>query len=244
MAVESEATRAASARRLIRGCRHGALGTSLGGEPYVSFVAVACDTDASPLLLLSDLAQHTRNLLADPRVSLLFADTEGHADPLAGPRLTVLGRAARDDDARTAARFAARHPASAAYAGFADFHLYRVAVERGHLVAGFGRIAWLDGTDLRFSGNVAALAAAEAEIVAHMNSEHADAIAAYASRLLGRSGTGWQMSGIDPEGCDLRRPNAGGDETARLDFPEPVFDASMARQTLIAMKAAERKSPG
>ena len=184
----------------------------MAGRPYVSLVASACDIDASPLLLLSDLAQHTRNLLADPRVSLLFEDTGDHPDRLAGPRLTLLGRAERCDDPRAAARFAARHPASAAYAGFADFHLYRVAIERGHLVAGFGRIAWIEDGELRFATEAPALAAAEAEIVAHMNADHADAIALYAERLLGQQGEGWRMTGIDPEGLDPRREG----ETKRL----------------------------
>src|SRR3984893_16295135 len=102
-----------AARRLIRGRDHAALGTSLAGRPYVSLVATACDSDATPLLLLSDLAQHTKNLVADPSGSLLFEEVSGHADPLAGPRLTLLGRAERCDDPRAAARFAARHPASA-----------------------------------------------------------------------------------------------------------------------------------
>ncbi|TMJ61586.1 MAG: heme iron utilization protein, partial [Alphaproteobacteria bacterium] len=145
------------ARRLIRSRGHAALGTSLAGRPYVSLVAAACDGDASPLLLLSDLAQHTKNLTAEPAVSLLFEDVAGHADPLAGPRLTLLGRAERCNDSRAAARFAARHPPSASYAGFADFHLYRVSIERGHLVAGFGRIAWIEATELRFGVDASAL---------------------------------------------------------------------------------------
>ncbi len=77
--------RGGAARRLIRGRDRAALATSLAGWPYASLVVTACDSDASPLLLLSDLAQHTRNLVADPRVSLLFEDTGEHADPLAGP---------------------------------------------------------------------------------------------------------------------------------------------------------------
>src|SRR5260370_24510247 len=101
--------RGAEARRLIRRRDHAALATLLDGRPYVSLVATACDSDASPLLLLSDLAQHTKNLLADPRVSLLFEDTAGLPEPLAGPRLTVLGHAERVDDPHLAGRFAARH---------------------------------------------------------------------------------------------------------------------------------------
>src|SRR5579872_3338143 len=110
MAAE-ERDRAAEARRLIRGRDHAALATSFDGHPYVSLVAVACDSDASVLLLLSDLAQHTRNLAADPRVSLLFADDAGLGEPLATARLSLLGRVERVENPAAAARFAARHPA-------------------------------------------------------------------------------------------------------------------------------------
>src|SRR4051794_12375550 len=103
------------ARRLIRSRQHGTLGTLMDGQPYVSLVAIACDTDGAPLLLLSDLAQHTKNLLADPHVSLLFEATSGYPDPLAGPRLTAIGRAERYDDPRALARFTGRHPSSAQY---------------------------------------------------------------------------------------------------------------------------------
>src|SRR5215831_3386030 len=126
-------------RRLLRTRERAALATSLRGVPYASLVLFAVDLDASPLLLLSELAQHSRNIGFDPRVSLLVDATEDHPDPLTGPRLSLLGQAQPTDDPRALARFVAHHPASAAYAGFADFHLYRVAVERGHLVAGFGR---------------------------------------------------------------------------------------------------------
>ena len=232
---------ATEARRLIRTRDCAALATSLGGRPYVSLVAVACDSDASPLLLLSDLAQHTVNLLADPRVSLLFEAVSGYADPLAGPRLTLLGHAARVDDPRLAFRFTARHPSSTVYADFADFHLYRVAIERGHLVAGFGRIAWIEGKDLRFAGDASALARAEAEIVAHMNTDHQEAVRGYAERLLGRAGAGWRVTGIDPEGLDLRRDGDTGGETARLDFGEPVHTPEKARRALVALTEAARR---
>src|SRR5437667_201217 len=82
-------------RRIVRRRGHAALATSLDGRPYVSLVAVACDHDASPLLLLSDLAQHTKNLVAEPRIALLFEDAAELPDPLAGPRLSLLGAARR-----------------------------------------------------------------------------------------------------------------------------------------------------
>jgi putative heme iron utilization protein len=230
----------AEARRLMRRQDRAALGTSLDGVPYVSLVLAAFDLDATPLLLLSDLAQHTRNLAADPRVALLFDDTAGHADPLAGPRLTVLGRAERADKPRLVGRFTARHPSSAAYAGFGDFHLFRVAVGRGHLVAGFGRIDWIAGSDLRYAPAVEPLAAAADDIVAHMNADHADAVALYANRLLGRGGAGWRMTGIDPEGIDLRRAA----ESARLDFPEPVLTPAAVRAALVALAQQARAVAG
>jgi putative heme iron utilization protein len=233
-------------RRLIRRQTHAALATSGDGHPYVSLVALAFDYDAGPLLLLSDLAQHSRNIAADPRVSLLFdGEPPAHApvDPLAEPRLTLLGETARCDDASLLARFIARHPNAAAYAGFGDFHLYRVAIGRAHLIAGFGRISWVEAATLRFAGDASALAAAELAIIEHMNTDHADAVLLFAERLARRDGAGWHMTGIDPEGIDLRRPNGDAAETARLDFAAPVLDPQAAREALIALTAAARMAP-
>jgi putative heme iron utilization protein len=225
------------ARRLMRSRERAALATSLGGMPYASLVLVAADLDATPLLLLSDLARHSRNIAFDPRMSLLLDGTEGHPEPLAGPRLTVLGRAEAIVDPRRLARFAARHPSSAVYAGFADFRLYRVVVERGHLVAGFGRIEWIAGDDLLFAADAGALAAAEPAIVTQVNEAHADAIDCCAQRLLGRAGSGWRLTGIDPEGADLRRDN----ETARLDFAAPALTPDAARAALARLTDAARR---
>ena len=201
------------------------------GAPYASLVLIAADLDASPLLLLSDLAQHSRNIAFDPRVSLLVDGTAGFRDPLTGPRLTVMGQARAVEDRRALSRFIAHHPTSSAYSGFADFCLYRVVVERGHLVAGFGRIHWIDGQDLLFAADTAPLAAAEPEILRHMNEHHADAVADYARGLLGREGADWRMTGIDPEGADLQRDG----ETARLDFPAPVLTPAAARAALVEL---------
>jgi putative heme iron utilization protein len=233
-ALPAERDDAALARALLRRSDRAALATTLEGAPYASLVLIALDLDATPLLLLSDLARHSANIAADPRIALLCEGLAGQAEPLAGPRLTVLGRAEARADRRLLARFAARHPASRRYAGFGDFRLYRVAVERAHLVAGFGRIAWIAGADLLQAGDVAALAAAEPELLAELNATHAGALNRLAGRLLGRAGTGWWMSGLDPEGVDLRREA----ETARLDFPTPATTPQAARQALAALAAS------
>lgn len=235
-----DAETAALSRRIVRAAERAVLGTLLpDGAPYASLVLVATASDGTPLLLLSELAEHTRNLRRDPRASLLVDGTAGHPDPLTGPRLTLQGGAAVIDDADVAAareRFLARHPGAANYAGFADFRFWRIAVERGHLVAGFGRIAWLPG-DALVLATTGSLATAEADIIAHMNEDHAEAVDLYAERLLGRAGTGWRMIAIDPEGCDLRRAN----ETARLDFAAPVLDAAAARRELVRLVGTARE---
>src|SRR5258708_26827982 len=163
------------ARGLLRRADRAVLATRLGPEgwPYASLVLLAVDHDATPLLLLSDLAEHSRALAADARLSLLIDGTAGHADPLTGPRLTLLGAAERTAAPGHACRFLGRHPAAELYAGFADFHFYRVAVDRAHLVAGFGRIHWLEGEALGFDvGGAAALIEHEGDILAPLNAHH------------------------------------------------------------------------
>ena len=220
-------------RKLMRRCQRVGLGTAeRDGAPYVSLAMVALDHDATPLLYLSDLADHTKNLKGDARVSLLFDGTLEAAVPLAGERATLQGRIEVTTDERLLARYVARHPDAAAYAGFRDFNLYRVSVERAHLVAGFGRIHWVSGTDVVLDATATGdLAGREAGIVAHMNEDHADAVQLYAQALLGRSGGDWRMTGLDPDGCDLRR----GTETARLGFDGMVHDAEAARVELVRL---------
>lgn len=241
MGDDAGTAKAAAARRLMRSLDRATLATSLDGWPYASLVLVAAGMDATPLLLLSDLAEHTKNLKRDPRVSLLYDGTAGLADPLTGARVTVLGEIAPTDDPGLLRRYVARHPSAAAYAGFGDFRCYRLAVRRAHLVAGFGRIDWI-GADalLPAAGETTALADAEPGILAHMNDDHAAALELCARHLAGRAGTGWTMTGIDPDGIDLRRDG----ETARLDFARRVGDAGAARAELVRLAQAARAAAG
>lgn len=230
------------ARGLLRGLDRATLATSLAtalagqaGWPYASLVLIATAPDGSPLLLISRLAEHTKNLAAEPRLSLLLDGTAGHEDPLTGPRLTLLGRAAVSEDPRDRARFLARHPGAALYADFGDFAVWRVTVERGHFVAGFGRIRWIEAADLVIDPPPA-LTEAEPDIVAHMNADHADALDLYAQRLLGLSGSGWAMTGLDRDGLDLRRGGA----VARLAFARPVATPEEARAELVRLAREAR----
>jgi putative heme iron utilization protein len=231
-------------RDLVRGLDRAALATALPATagtddvawPYASLVLAAVDHDLSPVLLLSDLAEHTRAIAADGRVSLLFDGTGGLDQPLTGARVTLLGRAVRTTDERLGQRFLARHPDAAMYAGFKDFNFYRVTLERAHLVAGFGKIRWLDAAELLAGPLPEGLAESEAGIVSHMNDDHADALQLYAGKLLGLSGDDWRMTGIDAEGIDLRR----GGQVARLPFDAPLAAAAEARKVLVSLVGRAR----
>lgn len=236
MAEEKAPSPAVAARQLMRRLDRATLATSQQGWPYASLVMVALDQDATPLLLLSDLAEHTKNLKGETRASLLFDGTGGRDDPLTGPRVTVLGEMAVTQDPRLMARFVARHPSAETYAGFADFRLYRLAVARGHFVAGFGRINGIEGPAL-LGPSAPALAAAEIDILTHMNKDHRDAINLYAMRLAGAEGEDWQLTGIDPEGADLRL----GGQVARVNFAKPVGDAESARVELVRLAKMARR---
>lgn len=233
---------AEQARRLIRSCDRATLASAqhdASGWPYASLAICAADHDAAPILLLSDLAEHSKNIKSEPRVSLLFDGTGGLDDPLTGARITVLGTLSTLEDERIKRRFLARHPSAAGYVGFADFHFYRLEIIRAHLVAGFGAIDWIDADDLLYNTEDAkALAEAESDIVDHMNQDHTDALNDYARHLLDLPATGWMMTGIDPEGFDMRRNG----ETARLNFDTPVLDPADARHALVALVQSARAS--
>ena len=234
-------------RALMRRAGQASLASALArdesGRPYASLVLVAVDHDASPSLLISDLADHTRNLKANPRAALLFDGTGEYEEPLAGPRATVLGTIreieAGETQARLKARYLARHPSARAYADFRDFRLVRMEVESAHLVAGFGRIHWLEAGDVVFdTSRCAALAEAEPDIITHMNQDHGDALDLMAAELLGLDGRDWTMVGINPEGFDLRR----GRTLARIEFETTVQDPETARGALVRLTKRARKT--
>jgi putative heme iron utilization protein len=233
----------AEARRLLRSVRAGTLATLNGsGDPFASLVSVATDPDGSPLILVSQLSSHTRHLDKDARMSLLLADS-GEGDPLANPRLTITGKAEKVTDPAMRAgvrdRFLAKHPKAALYADFGDFSFWRIAMDQVHLNGGFARAARFPAKRLLIeTADATALLASEGGAVAHMNADHADALALYAEVLAGQQPGPWQATGLDPEGMDL----ACGDRTARLVFPQRVTNPGDLRKTLVALANSARSS--
>ncbi|HKM61669.1 MAG TPA: DUF2470 domain-containing protein [Acidisphaera sp.] len=219
------------ARRLLRGARAGTLATVSAGQPFAALVTPATDGDLSPLMLLSTLSEHTRHLMAEPRCALHVVGAAPEENPQTAPRVTVTGLAERVDDARLKARWLARHPYAAFYAGFADFALWRIAIRGALFVGGFARATRLRMADLLPAPDaVAAIAAAEPGIIAHCNDDHADALAAIAG------GGEWRMVSVDIDGFDL----ANADMVRRFDWPEPVRDAGDVRRHLVLMTRAAR----
>ena len=191
------------AKGLLRATRAGALATidRNTGHPFASLVNVATDVDGSPLILVSRLSTHTANLEVDGRASLLLAST-GKGDPLAHPRLTLLGsfiQIARDDaqEPRIRRRFLARHPKSELYAGFGDFSFWRLETVSAHLNGGFARAADLKAADVMIDlSGAEGLLEAEASAVAHMNDDHAEAVRLYATKLARRRR--WRLAAHRP----------------------------------------------
>ena len=229
------------AKSLLRRRRQGALATLMAGsgDPYCSLVNVASHADGSPILLISRLAVHTRNILADPRVSLML-DERAAGDPLEGARIMLAGRAEEAsagefDTLRR--RYLNAHPSAENFANFKDFSFFRIRPSGAHLVAGFGRIVDLKPeqflTDIADAG---ALLEAEQGAVEHMNADHREAMNLYATRLLGAEAADWRCTGCDPEGIDLQAGSA----TLRLDFPERVTGPGELRKILVKLAEQAR----
>ncbi len=230
MTPNSEFDPKKATRNLLREGLSGALATLIpgSGDPYCSLVNVATAADGAPLLLISTLAIHTKNLKADPRASLMI-DERKEGDPLEGARIMLMGTAAPTGDEAARRRYLARHPEAEQFAGFKDFSFYRMEISRIHLVAGFGRIVDLKPQDVLTDVSEAdALRDAEAGAVAHMNEDHADALRLYATKLLKAADGEWRCTGCDPEGLDLRLGRTG----LRLPFPQRVNSPGGLRAVL------------
>ena len=228
------------AKSLLRRSRQGALATLMvgSGDPYCSLVNLASHPDGSPILLISALAVHTRNILADSRVSLML-DERAAGDPLEGARIMLSGLAepAGAEKDLLERRYLNAHPSAEAFVSFKDFSFFRIRPTGTHLVAGFGRIVDLKPeqflTDLSGAED---LMAAEEGAVEHMNADHRDAMGLYATRLLGAAAGDWRCTGCDPEGLDMQD----GQTALRLDFPERVTSGTALRKMLVRLAGEAR----
>lgn len=215
------------ARQLIRTARFGAIGVlQEDGSPLVSRVLVGTDTNGNPIILISELSEHTKAITKDNRVSLLLGEPK-KGDPVAHPRISIQGNATMvprqsEQYAQFRARFIAKHPKSELYIGFADFHIFKVEATAGNLNGGFGKAFHLTPSDFLSEG--LEISAMEQEIIAVINSQHSDIMASYAPA--GKSG--WRLIGIDYDGFEL----ANGDAIIRREYKSPISKVSSSAEVI------------
>ena len=236
-------THAERARTLIAAMTTGTLCTLAlepVGYPYGSFVTVAFDA-GDPVFLVSRLAEHTKNLLHDPRASLLVAEG-GSEDPLANGRVTLLGRCRQveDDGGSARAAFLAVHPNSAYYVDFGDFAFWTLRVESIRYIGGYGRMSWVD-LDAWRAAEPDPIAPAAAGIIAHVNADHADALV-LCCRAFSKATdlSSARMTGVDRYGFEMSAMTPEGPRPIRLAFPQAAGTAEDVRGALVSMVAEAR----
>lgn len=240
-------THAERARTLVAQISTGTLCTLAlepEGYPYGSFVTVAFD-DGNPVFLISELAEHTKNLEKDHRASLLVAES-GADDPLANGRVTLLGPCTRveGDGGSARAAFLAAHPNAAYYADFRDFAFWKLRVHAIRYIGGYGRMSWIDQADWR-AAEADPLAPAAAGIIAHMNADHADAMVLYCKAFSKATDVASAtMTGVDRYGFDMSAKTPEGPRPVRVAFAEPVGTPEEVRAALVAMVKDARSRLG
>ena len=240
-------THAERARTLVAQISTGTLCTLAlepEGYPYGSFVTVAFD-NGNPVFLISGLAEHTKNLERDSRASLLVAEG-GADDPLANGRVTLLGPCTPVDDADGSARaaFLLVHPNAAYYADFRDFAFWKLRVNAIRYIGGYGRMSWINQSEWQ-AAEPDPLAPAAASTMAHMNSDHADALVLYCKAFSNATQiTSATMTGVDRYGFEMSAKTPEGPRPIRLAFAKPVSTPEEVRAALVAMVKDARSKLG
>jgi putative heme iron utilization protein len=233
---------ALEARQFLRSTRSGILSThsaKFEGYPFGSVAPFVLNHNCEPVILISNIAEHTKNITSNPKVSLVvFAGTE---DLQANARLTLLGEAIKinKEDADLRARYLRYIPQAAGYFDMHDFAFYRIQIAQARYIAGFGKMSWFSGNDM--DAPVNQLAEVETNIIEHMNNDHVDSLVAYCRHFYDVSPQHAEMLGIDCDGFDVKAVNENGDsQILRFNFEAPISDAATARAALVAMSKIAR----
>jgi len=207
------------------------------GYPYGSLVSHIVDNAGNPVILISDLAEHTKNGRSDSRASLLVnASHTSEGDPLIGARLTLVGRLSLVEGEKALEEsYLAKHPYSADYANFKDFNFWKLNVERCRFVGGFGHMSWMTANDYRnaeedpFTQNASGA-------IEHMNDDHADANLIFVQERGGiPKAKEAEMVGVDRYGMTFRVQSDSGDKLSRVAFPEVATEAAQLEPFVIGL---------
>jgi putative heme iron utilization protein len=239
-------THAERARTLVQTLATGTLSTlahDRSGHPYGSFVTFALD-EGCPVLLISELAEHTRNLRADSRASLLVVEP-GEGDPLARGRVTLVGQARilepGEERQRAREAFLASHPNSSYYVDFKDFHLWTLEPDAIRYIGGYGRMSWIEAAAWS-NARPDPIAPFAEGILTHMNADHADTIVAYCTALTRATDTtAAVMTGVDQYGFDMSATTGAGPRPIRLAFSREVGTSEQVREEMVALARQARR---
>ena len=239
-----------AARELIKRESNGmfcTLSQKLGGFPFGSITPYALTDAGEPLILISEIAEHTRNVRADARSSLLIVDSRASTDPQSGARATLVGYAipvSKPFLSDAQQRYASAFPNSASYFEAHDFTLFKIAVEQVRYIGGFGDIHWIGGGELIDRAADARLdpIAPHAEgIIRHMNEDHGDAMIACARAFASIDAEAVKMIAVDGVGFDLIAEATGAHRHIRLDFAAPVTTTEEVRKATVELVRRARQ---
>ncbi len=236
-----------SARQFLRSSHNGMLSTlsiKYAGYPFGSVAPFILDHLTQPIILISSIAEHTKNIMANPKVSLLVV--EGHDDVQASSRLTLIGEAIKINSPETnseyqdlQARYLRYFPQSTNYFATHDFAFYRIKTTHARFIAGFGKMGWVEGNELtgsELTSTPSILSKQEIGIIEHMNADHAHSMMAYCQHFHGINTVNTEMLGIDSEGFDVHATLPDNStKRIRFTFNQPIVDAQSARVALVAM---------
>ncbi len=238
---------AAEAKQFLRSTQHGILSTissKFAGYPFGSVTTFILGHDGQPIILISSIAEHTKNMTANPKVSLLlFAKGD---DLQANARLTLIGDAHNigKDDADLMARYSRYFPESIGYFAMHDFSFYRIHIAQARYIAGFGKMGWVAGDALNIQLETNSIAALETDMIQHMNQDHAESLLQYCQHFYQIAPERATLIGIDNDGFDVETEI--GDKSAenikmlRFNFATPIFDANSARAAFVAISKQVR----
>jgi heme iron utilization protein len=234
------------ARQFLRSTRSGVLSSfssKFDGYPFGSVMPFVLGHDCQPIVLISTIAEHTKNIIANPKVSLLvFAGAE---DLHANGRLTLIGQAEQLDknDADLMARYSRYFPDSVGYFAMHDFQFYRINIAHARYIAGFGKMGWLQGSELNndeFASASNTIAQLETSMIEHMNADHADSLVQYCAYFYSIYPQAVNLIGVDSEGFDIEVVVEDTIQILRFNFESPIFDANSARAAFVAISKATR----
>ncbi len=238
---------AEEARTLVAATNVAALATlTADGDPWASLITYGALDDGAPVLCLSRLAEHGRNLAGDPRASLVITQTDRPPDPLAAARVTLAGRVERPSDAAALAAARAAHltavPAASTYIDFSDFSLSILRIDRVRWVGGYGRMDSASGLAYA-AAQPDPIATGAAAAIAHLNTDHADALLAIARALGGYpDATAARCSGLDRHGIDLTLETRRGQAPTRVSFLTPLTDSEQLRAATVELTRRARRA--